>query len=238
MEKQGRPATRARRGYHHGDLRAAALEEALQHINRDRDISFTLRELAGRLGVSSTALYRHFENKLALLAAVAEEGYRELLRRSTADEGLKGADPLELMAARGVAYVQFAVTYPAHFRVMFLPQLRQPGQFPSLWELRQQVYRRLEESLSLLKSRDLLSGADVGDIALTSWATVHGLATLLVDGQVRLEAGASDKDVQAFIRRVLSVQADGFLRDGVRLQQRAKRRPPPGPAKKTVKPGR
>lgn len=225
MEKQGRPGTRARRGYHHGDLRAAALEEALQHINRDRDISFTLRELAGRLGVSSTALYRHFENKLSLLAAVAEEGFRELLRRFTADEHLKNDDPLEFMAARGMAYVQFAVTYPAHFRVMFLPQLRQPGQFPSLWEVRQQVYLRLEEALSLLKSRDLLSGADVGDIALTSWATVHGLATLIVDGQVRLEPGAGDSDVKSFIRRVLAVQAEGFLGDGVRLASQANRKP-------------
>jgi AcrR family transcriptional regulator len=232
MDKKGRPGTRARRGYHHGDLRAAALREVLQHINRDRDTSFTLRELAARLGVSSTALYRHFENRLALLAAVAEEGFRELLRRFEADEPLKDADPLGFMAARGVAYVQFAVTFPAHFRVMFLPQLRQPDQFPALWDLRQQVYHRLEESLSLLKARDLLSGADVGDIALTSWATVHGLATLMVDGQVRLEPDAGEDDVQTFIRRVLVVQAEGFLGEGVRLESQAKRKPMPAPAAK------
>ena len=225
MDQQGRPGKRAQRGYHHGDLRAAALQEVLQHINRDRDTSFTLRELAGRLGVSSTALYRHFENKLALLAAVAEEGFRELLRRFTADEHLKSEDPLGFMAARGLAYVQFAVTFPAHFRVMFLPQLRQPGRFPALWDLRQQVYRQLEESLSLLKDRDLLSGADIGDIALTSWATVHGLATLLVDGQVRLEPDAGEDDVQTFIRRVLVVQAEGFLGEGVRLESKSKRGP-------------
>ena len=77
----------------------------------------------------------------------------------------------------------------------------------TLWDLRQQVYRRLEEALSLLQSRDLLSGA-------------------------------RGKDVQSFIRRVLSVQADGFLRNGVRLTQREKRTPAPGPAKKAVKSGR
>lgn len=235
MEKQGRPGTRARRGYHHGDLRAAALQEVLQHINRDRDTSFALRELAGRLGVSSTALYRHFDSKLALLAAVAEEGFRELLRRFEADEHLGSEDPLGFMAARGLAYVQFAVTFPAHFRVMFLPQLRQPGQFPALWDLRQQVYRGLEEALSLLKTRDLLSDADVGDIALTSWATVHGLATLMVDGQVRLKPDAGENDVKAFIGRVLVVQAEGFLSEGVRLQSQAKRRPRPASAPKPRK---
>lgn len=227
MEKQKRqksPGERARRGYHHGDLRKAVLEEALGHINRTRDTSFTLRELAARLGVSSTALYRHFENKLALLAAVAEEGFKEMLRRFTADDHLKDSDALAFMAARGLAYVQFAVAYPAHFRVMFLPQLRQPGQFAALSELRQQVYAQLESALALLKERNLLSGADVREIALTSWATVHGLATLLVDGQVRLESG-SDAEVTALVRRVLAVQADGFLRDGVRLHQLAKRFP-------------
>ncbi len=219
---------RARRGYHHGDLRAAALQEALQHINRDRDISFTLRELAAALGVSSTALYRHFENKLALLAAVAEEGYRELLRRFDAD-GSSEHDPLAFMTSRGQAYVQFAVAFPAHFRVMFLPQLRGPGESPALRDLRQQVYGRLEQALSILKQEGLLSNADLRDIALTSWATVHGLASLLVDGQVRLEAGQLPKDIPALIGRVLTVQAEGFLGDGVRLEPKARASRRPGP---------
>lgn len=226
MEKPKRPEksksppdAREKRGYHHGDLRMATLEAALQHINRTRDTSFTLRELAASLDVSSTALYRHFESKLTLLAAVAEEGFKELLRRFSADDHLRESDPLALMAARGQAYVQFAVSYPAHFRVMFLPSLREPGQFSALWDLRRQVYRQLEDALALQQSRGLLSGAAIGDIALTSWATVHGLATLLVDGQVRVEKGSGD--VQAIIRRVLVVQAEGFLADGVRLTSNA-----------------
>lgn len=231
MEKQGRPGARSRRAYHHGDLRAAALEQALLHINRDRDISFTLRELAAALGVSSTALYRHFENKLALLAAVAEEGYRELLRRFDA-ESSKTA-PLALMASRGRAYVEFAVAFPAHFRVMFLPQLRGAGESPALRDLRQQVYGRLEQALSNLKEQGLLSNADLRDIALTSWATVHGLASLLVDGQVRLESGPSAKDVTALIDRVLSVQAEGFLGKGMRLAPPASRKPGPLPRKRS-----
>ncbi|HWA13626.1 MAG TPA: TetR/AcrR family transcriptional regulator [Burkholderiales bacterium] len=217
MDKARTGSGRGRKAYHHGDLRKAALEQALQHINRTRDVSFTLRELAAGLGVSSTALYRHFDGKLALLAAVAEEGYRELLRRFDADAAAQAAGPLALMAARGRAYVLFAVAFPAHFRVMFLPQLRQSEAFPTLGELRQQVYGRLEEALEVLQRNDLLSGADLRDIALTSWATVHGLASLLVDGQVRIEAGSPSKEVRDLLDRVLTVQAEGFLADGVRL---------------------
>jgi AcrR family transcriptional regulator len=226
VEKSKTTGGRARRSYHHGDLRKAALEQALQHINRDRDTSFTLRELAAALGVSSTALYRHFDNKLALLAAVAEEGFRELLRRFAAGDGLKESDPLAFMASRGLAYVLFAVAYPAHFRVMFHPELRQSGRFAALTDLRREVYSRLEEALRALGKGKMLSPADAGDIALTSWATVHGLATLLVDGQVREEP----EKVEALVKRVLAVQADGFLRDGVRLA--------PGLAKRARKPGR
>ena len=228
------PGGHARRPYHHGDLRKAALDQALEHINRTRDVSFTLRELASGLGVSSTALYRHFDSKLALLAAVAEEGYKELLRRFDADEAVRFA-PLAFMASRGQAYVQFAVAFPAHFRVMFLPQLRQPGEFPGLRDLRQQVYGRLEEALSVLEREGLLSkNADLRDIALTSWATVHGLASLLVDGQVRFDPGHAAKDSAALIGRVLSVQAEGFLGDGVRLEpkDRASRTPGPGSRKR------
>jgi AcrR family transcriptional regulator len=228
--RQKSPGERARRGYHHGDLRKAVLEESLGHINRTRDTSFTLRELAARLGVSSTALYRHFDNKLALLAAVAEEGFKELLRRFLADDHLKGSDALAFMAARGLAYVQFAIGYPAHFRVMFLPELRQPGQFVALTDLRQQVYAQLEVALALLKERDFLSDADLREIALTSWATVHGLSTLLVDGHVRLESGSAE-EVLALVRRVLSVQAEGFLKDGLRLSKQEKS-VARGPAKK------
>jgi len=230
MEKPRKAADRGRRAYHHGDLRKAALEQALQHINRSRDVSFTLRELASVLGVSSTALYRHFDSKLALLAAVAEEGYKELLRRFDADEAAQLA-PLAFMASRGQAYVQFAVAFPAHFRDMFLPQLRQAGDFPALRELRQQVYGRLEQALAMLNRDALLSGADARVIALTSWATVHGLASLLVDGHGPLGADGGPKEMQALIRGVLAVQAEGFLADGVRLESSSKRKPAAGSRK-------
>jgi hypothetical protein len=61
---------------------------------------------------------------------------------------------------------------------------------------------------------------------------VHGLASLLVDGQVRLESGPSPKDVTALIDRVLSVQAEGFLGKGVRLAPPANRKP--GPASRKI----
>src|SRR5215212_5774767 len=67
-----------KRAYHHGDLRRALLAEAVRIIAKKGVDALTLRSVGARLGVSRTALYRHFADKSALLAAVASEGFRML----------------------------------------------------------------------------------------------------------------------------------------------------------------
>src|SRR6187551_3077080 len=111
---QGRKRVRP---YHHGNLRRALLDEALDTIRAEGVDGLTLREIGARLGVSRTALYRHFADKRALLAAVATEGFRTLRQRLvTAWEDGRDRASFEAM---GVAYVGFAVANPAHYRVMF-----------------------------------------------------------------------------------------------------------------------
>ena len=111
-------ARKPRRPYHHGNLRRALLDEALATIRAEGVDGLTLREIGARLGVSRTALYRHFADKRALLAAVATEGFRTLRQQLVAawEEGGRGRAAFEAM---GVAYVRFAVANPSHYRVMF-----------------------------------------------------------------------------------------------------------------------
>src|SRR5688572_6665988 len=125
-----RAARRRTRPYHHGNLRRALLDEALATI-RDQGVDgLTLREIGARLGVSRTALYRHFADKRALLTAVATEGFRTLREQLVTawQEGGRGRAAFQSM---GVAYVRFAVANPAHYRVMFGgfvdPKAREPG---------------------------------------------------------------------------------------------------------------
>src|SRR5262247_425371 len=73
-----RPCRKPRDRYHHGDLRRALLDEALRTIQDDGVGALTLRTIGLKLGVSRTALYRHFADKRALLSAVATEGFRML----------------------------------------------------------------------------------------------------------------------------------------------------------------
>src|SRR5262245_28127133 len=115
-------AERARRKrahqYHHGNLRRALLDEALRTIRHHGVDAFTLRTAGERLGVSRSALYRHFEDKEALLAAVATEGFRMLLE-ALASAWRRAGGRRAGFDAMGVAYVEFATANPSHYRVMF-----------------------------------------------------------------------------------------------------------------------
>lgn len=98
-----------RGAYHHGDLAAAAVDEALRLIDADASASFSLRALAERLGVAHRALYNHFADREALLAGVATRGF-DLL----ADALLRAPDAPRFLAA----YVRFALARPGLYDVM------------------------------------------------------------------------------------------------------------------------
>src|SRR6187455_2389962 len=110
-----RPGRKSRDRYHHGDLRRALLQEAVRTIQTRGVEALTLRAAGQTLGVSRTALYRHFTDKAALLRAVAQEGFRMLRLELVAawDKAGGGRNGFE---QTGVAYVRFAVEHPAHYR--------------------------------------------------------------------------------------------------------------------------
>jgi len=176
---------RKRRGtYHHGDLRRALVDAALLLIERSGAGGVTLRGAARLAGVSQTAPYRHFSDKRALLAAVAEQGFRTMsaqLREATAPfEG----DPMARLRALGVAYVQFAQAHPSHFRVMFGPQTGDRSDFPALLEAAQDGFTQFLNAIAACRESGLLRTAPPDQLALTAWSTVHGLSSLVVDAQV------------------------------------------------------
>ena len=107
----------AGRAYHHGDLRAALIQAGLAELDRTGPGELSLRALARAVGVSPTAVYRHFPDKGALLSALGQSVAERLgeCQRQAAD----GARTLEdAFAAIGREYVRFALANPTHFRLM------------------------------------------------------------------------------------------------------------------------
>src|ERR1700730_2207328 len=161
--------------YHHGDLRAACLSAALELLEEGGTTALSLRAVARRAGVSPAAPYRHYDDREALVSAVAAVGYRELAERLAAAHPAPSTP--EQLASVGVAYVEFALERPALFRMMF-------GE-PCDRDNDERVAATAAVSLYL---RELVARcfpqADAEALAPAIWALVHGLAFLHLDGKL------------------------------------------------------
>jgi len=207
MARSTRPARKPKHLYHHGNLRRGLLDEALATIRAEGVEGLTLREIGARLGVSRTALYRHFADKRALLAAVATEGFRTL-RQELVTAWRDGGRDLAALDAMGAAYVRFAIASPAHYRVMF-------GGFveplPSEAELAAEgaaAFQALVDALAALQRDALVRGDDTVTMARFVWAVVHGVAMLGVDGQLGAPGELEDLTPYALERLRTGIAVD------------------------------
>jgi AcrR family transcriptional regulator len=207
MAPSKRAARKPRRPYHHGNLRRALLDEALATIRAEGVDGLTLREIGARLGVSRTALYRHFADKRALLTAVATEGFRTLRQQLVKawEEGDRGPTAFQSM---GVAYVRFAIANPSHYRVMFSRFIDPQPREPELAAEAGGAFQVLVDALTALQHDAVVRGDDTVLMARFVWAVVHGVAMLGIDGQLP-EPGAVEELMQyAFERQATAIGAD------------------------------
>jgi AcrR family transcriptional regulator len=173
-----------RRPYHHGNLREALIDAALALMEERGSPEFTLREVARRVGVTHAAPQRHFEDRAALVAAVAEQGFRGL--RAHVEQVARSSnarDPAERLHALGVAYVQFAVRNPAHFRAMFSAELVDKSRHPSLAAASRAIHDFLVQCITEGQRLGFFVEGDPLELAFAAWSIVHGCAVLLIDGR-------------------------------------------------------
>ena len=176
------PKSRRLKRYHHGDLPRALLDAALHIVETQGTQALTLRAAARSAGVSQAAPYRHFTNKEAILAGVAEEGFRSLMatiRHATA----AGEGPLGRLRGVGIGYVTFATSHPSHFRVMFGREVADRRASPSLRRLATETLGLLIDAIADCQRAGLVRTEEpAADLALIAWSSVHGLSSLLVEG--------------------------------------------------------
>jgi AcrR family transcriptional regulator len=179
----------AARTYHHGDLRAALVDAGLKELETADFADLSLRQLAREVGVSATAVYRHFPDKQALMQALANAGIEQLGRfqQQAAADSDGSADAF---AATGRAYVRWALANPALFRLTF-SQCDRAGQ------------TLFGDNLAAQLLRQKASGATGGDpeaeqrLMIQAWAVVHGLAMLMLDQQLPADDAMIDRVIDA-----------------------------------------
>lgn len=178
------PANATTKPYHHGALRTALLDAAWSIVAEQGLEGLTMRACARQAGVSHAAPIHHFGNIAGLSAELAAVGYERLVDAMLHTGDGPERDPLQ---AAGLGYIRFAVTYPAHFRLMSgisvldtqSIRLREAGNAARLHLINalRDAYRRA-------------NGTEPDDISLAdrtalAWSCVHGYAGLWVDGSIK-----------------------------------------------------
>ncbi len=207
----------SRAGYHHGDLPNALADAATDLARRGGPEAVVLREAARQVGVSAAAAYRHYVGHGELLGAVKRRALAALA--DAMQEGLasggplaRPADPAQDAARRfrnlGRAYVGFAIDNPGLFHTAFCRSDGGPGGVDVTARIEaSRPYQILSGSLDELVAVGLLDPARRGVAPIAFWASVHGLATLLVDGPL---AALTEPEQAVAIQRTLDILIDGI----------------------------
>jgi AcrR family transcriptional regulator len=189
-----RPAASAKRvTYRHGDLRRALVDSAVELARDGGPDAVVLREVTRRVGVAPNAAYRHFADRRALLEAVCAVAQSSMAMAMEHGLTLLPPDPEPISAARarlralGLAYVQFALDEPGLFRTAIsvpddMRLATDPGRAGRTGRT---AFQLLTSVLDQMAEAGALSAERRERAGLLAWSSVHGLATLLIDGPLR-----------------------------------------------------
>src|SRR6516164_6377150 len=204
-----------RKSYHHGALHSALVEASIALAREGGPDRVILREAARAAGVSHSAAYRHFADRDALLAEVSRFARHELaaeMRRRVA----RAKGPGQRLRAVGTAYIDFALSEPGLFRTAFTSH---PATSPVADQDRADVgspgdgadpFEILGEVLDQCQAAGLLNPDHRPGAEIATWAAVHGLAGLLLDGPLP----KTPTGIEFARRQVLELIERGLLNGG------------------------
>jgi AcrR family transcriptional regulator len=198
--------TAPRANYHHGDLADSLRSASLAILSEVGVDAFTLREAARRSGVNHRAVYRHFEDKRALLADLAAAGYRILaadMQRAVSERiGKPNIEGLLLLAT---AFLMFARRESARYQLMFGPRLNEDQRFPELEAAIDEAVVVLGREITSL--RPDASPTVLRDAGITVFSAIHGMSSLVLVRRVKLR----ENRVESYVRTIMTPVFEGLL---------------------------
>jgi AcrR family transcriptional regulator len=168
------------------DSRERILQSAVELMSKEGLAALSMREVARRAGVSHQAPYHYFDNREAILAAIAEDGFKQF---NAALESASGSNAVARLIAAGRAYVGFALSHPAHFHVMFRPELVDLRKYPSAQAEASRGFGILQLLVDGLVKEKFLPARLMGGMIILTWSFVQGLSGLLLEGPLAQMAG-------------------------------------------------
>jgi AcrR family transcriptional regulator len=183
MAKRAPARRTAARSYHHGHLRQALIDAALELVREGGGEAVSVREAARRAGVSAGAPFRHFPTRAALMAAVAEESMRRF--KAEIDAALArtpAADPLERLRAIARAYIRWALRNPAYFEIHSTQRLFDFDRATALHEDDNAIREVTRRTVQDAAKAGLLRSDDLALVQIAGRAMVYGFARMNIDG--------------------------------------------------------
>jgi len=172
-KKLGRPKANVTR-----DLRNDLLKTSRDLLNEGGPAAISMREVARRSNCTHQAPYHYFEDRETILATLVTEGFTELARLLAEANDLAATENVRsALVASGAAYIEFALSQPGVFRIMFRPDVCNPLRFPAVQEAGARA-REVLERLNVIVYGKKASPA----FATILWSHVHGLSCLMIDG--------------------------------------------------------
>jgi AcrR family transcriptional regulator len=170
--------------YHHGDLRQALLQAALEMIEETGFEGLSLRKIAARVGVSHAAPEHHFPTLKHLLNAMVTEGFSLFTQSMATERRNAPPEPVEQMRAAVRGYLAHASARPQLFRLMFTSNLLDWSD-PALIAASADGYQQLREICAPAADKlNLRSDADRTGLEHLVWSQVHGQAQLMIDNKL------------------------------------------------------
>ena len=174
----------AEKKYHHGDLKNALIEAGAEILSKEGVNGLSLRKVARKAGVSHAAPYAHFPDKQTLIAAISTEGYRMLYEQLDAAVQRYRDDPLRQLVEAAWAYISFALSDPAHFKVTFSGVVEKEKDYPAYVELSKKSFGLVVQTVAACQVAGVLKPGPADATAVSVWSLVHGFASLLLEGQI------------------------------------------------------
>lgn len=202
-------AAAPRTSYHHGDLRQALLDAADELITKHGVEALTLRECARRAGVSHGAPAHHFGDVRGLLQALRATAFARFGAHLAAARDAAAPAPFERLLAIGLAYVDFALQHPAHFRLMFSTEKLEHSPHVSLAD--DSGYQVLGECIAATDAAAGGDGSLVAEKSVLAHTLVHGFGTLVLENpQFYSQLRSEPARAREFLARLLRLARPAF----------------------------
>ena len=172
------------------------MDAALVCIRENGADKISLRALAREVGVSQAAPYRHFEDKVALLSALASDGFERLAMEMLDLMGDINLDPVGAFRRAGQAYVKFAQQNPETYRLMYSMKASDFDD-SEMAACHTSAFNLLEQTVEAGLASGVFKAASKDAIVLAAWSMAHGYAQLVIDGIIELQDVPAELHFQA-----------------------------------------